>query len=140
MKHVISAGILIKWEDKVMLAHPTGHKWWKSYSIPKGHLEDGETTLEGALREFREETGIKVPLSIIKKKEYRLKPYKTGKKMKTVVFFIAEIKDLSELKLEKPKIPKKQLQLKEVDWCGFMTIEEAEKRIHPVMKDSLKYL
>ena len=44
-----------------MLAHPGGPFWAKrdegAWSIPKGLLEENEDPLEGAKREFREETG-----------------------------------------------------------------------------------
>lgn len=32
-------------------------------SLPKGHLEEGETPAQAALREIREETGISAPLT-----------------------------------------------------------------------------
>ncbi len=38
----------------LLLHYPAGH-----WDFPKGHVEEGETTQETALRELREETGIK---------------------------------------------------------------------------------
>lgn len=47
---------------EVLLAHPGGPYWVErhagAWSIPKGGLDRGETPLEAALREFREETGF----------------------------------------------------------------------------------
>jgi predicted NUDIX family NTP pyrophosphohydrolase len=46
-------------EVKFLLSHPGG-PYWKNkdeWSIPKGKVEEGETTLQGAFREFCEETG-----------------------------------------------------------------------------------
>jgi len=47
---------------EVLLAHPGGPYWAErhagAWSIPKGGLDRGETALEAAIREFREETGF----------------------------------------------------------------------------------
>lgn len=52
----LSCGIIIITEtNKVLLGHSTGNKFW---DIPKGRQDEGETFLETALRELREETGL----------------------------------------------------------------------------------
>lgn len=43
----------------VLVFHPKLHRWLQ----PGGHLEVGETTLEGSLREGEEETGLSLRLS-----------------------------------------------------------------------------
>ena len=49
---------------EVLLAHPGGPYWTRkdasAWSIPKGEYGDGEEPLAAALREFEEETGIKL--------------------------------------------------------------------------------
>jgi predicted NUDIX family NTP pyrophosphohydrolase len=54
---------------RVMLVHPGGPFWAGkddgAWSIPKGLPEQGETALETAQREFREETGFAVEGSFI---------------------------------------------------------------------------
>jgi predicted NUDIX family NTP pyrophosphohydrolase len=49
---------------EVLLAHPGGPYWRRkdvgAWSIPKGECHDGEEPLAAALREFEEETGIKL--------------------------------------------------------------------------------
>jgi 8-oxo-dGTP pyrophosphatase MutT (NUDIX family) len=42
---------------EVALIRPRGSKAW---SLPKGHLEEGEGAREAAIREVREETGLEV--------------------------------------------------------------------------------
>ena len=52
------AGILIKCKDKYMLCKRSSRR--KDWSIPKGHIQQGETPIEGALRELEEETSIQL--------------------------------------------------------------------------------
>jgi len=60
-----SAGLLLFRRStagcEVLLAHPGGPFWARkdegAWSIPKGELEEGEDPLDGAIREFAEETG-----------------------------------------------------------------------------------
>lgn len=57
-----TAGILLySDEGKVFLVHPYGMTGSNAWGIPKGHIEDGEHTLQAAKREFEEETNIKLP-------------------------------------------------------------------------------
>lgn len=60
-----SAGFIIidKKSKKVLAGHPTGRAFDYAFSfdIPKGHIEAGESPLEAAKRELKEETGIVLP-------------------------------------------------------------------------------
>lgn len=66
MRHKQSAGLLMfrrtNGGTEVLLAHPGGPYWADrhdgAWSIPKGGMDHGETPLEAAIREFREETGF----------------------------------------------------------------------------------
>lgn len=58
---MLYSGILVKSGDKVLLCKRCSkcslpNKW----SIPSGHVEEGESALEGGRREFYEETNIKI--------------------------------------------------------------------------------
>ena len=54
----VSCGTLIvNPAGQLLLCHVTGTAKW---DIPKGMQDDGETTLEAAMRELREEAGIVV--------------------------------------------------------------------------------
>ena len=44
-------------------------------------------------------------------------------------WFIVKIDDLSSIGLSGLVVPKRQLQLDEVDWAGFITLDEAKKRV-----------
>ena len=55
MIHTESAGgVVVNAEGRVLLVSQHGTSW----SLPKGHLEAGETPLEAARREIREESGV----------------------------------------------------------------------------------
>ena len=55
MIHTESAGgVVVNAEGRVLLVSQHGTSW----SLPKGHLEEGETPLEAAQREIHEETGV----------------------------------------------------------------------------------
>ena len=57
---VMVVGCIPQWEDKVLLCRrniePRKGKW----TLPAGYLENGETVMEGALRETWEEAGARV--------------------------------------------------------------------------------
>lgn len=66
----------------LLLKHNKGH-----WSFPKGHMEEGETERETALREIKEETGLDVKLD----DNYFYKITYSPKKdvLKDVIYFIA---------------------------------------------------
>lgn len=59
---VIVGGILRK-ENKLLLVQEAQEKCYGQWNFPAGHLDDGETIFEGAIREIFEETGCKVKLT-----------------------------------------------------------------------------
>jgi ADP-ribose pyrophosphatase YjhB (NUDIX family) len=55
------AGILLKYKNQCLLCKRTqGESLPGVWSVPGGHLEKGESIENGAIREFREETGIQI--------------------------------------------------------------------------------
>ncbi|HEX7313919.1 MAG TPA: NUDIX domain-containing protein [Pyrinomonadaceae bacterium] len=55
MMHTESAGgVVLDAEGRVLLVSQHGTSW----SLPKGHLEEGESPLEAARREIYEESGV----------------------------------------------------------------------------------
>ncbi len=78
----------------LLMRHPT--RW----DLPKGHLDDGETDLECALRELSEETGI-LPDDVAVDPQFRFtiqypvtykKRFDGREALKTVVIFLGELK------------------------------------------------
>lgn len=123
-----SAGLAIIYDNKILLGHSTGMGWYGSYGIPKGGLDKGESNLQAAIRETQEEVGITIPINLIGKEEHTF-TVTTNKYNKVVYYYIVQIDNLSQLNLKDLKIPKKQLQVAEIDWAGFLDYSEASKRV-----------
>lgn len=84
MKKEISCGTITFYKDKILLI-----KQNKGYvGFPKGHMEEGETEEETAVRETKEETNIDV--RVHKDKKYYINYVINGKINKDVIFFLAE--------------------------------------------------
>jgi ADP-ribose pyrophosphatase YjhB (NUDIX family) len=118
-----SAGLVIIQDNKILLEHPTNSAWFGTYSIPKGHIEESdEDILDAALRETREEIGIIIALKDIISGPHVINYQNKGNIYKQIHYYVVE-----------PSAPILKsdfnLQKAEVDWAGFLTKEEASKRI-----------
>jgi len=129
----LTAGLAVIQEGSILLVHPKGTKWYGTYSIPKGHVEEGESLLEAAIRETREETGITIDKNDLIDPEPKFVDYedKHGNLYKRVYYYVVN-----------PKIPIIKEAIKsddnEVDWSGFVLAEKAEARIFWRMKSILE--
>jgi 8-oxo-dGTP pyrophosphatase MutT (NUDIX family) len=88
MKHEKSCGAIVfrKHQDKpkfLLIQHRSGH-----WGFPKGHVEDGETEQQTAVREVYEETGLKIELLDGFREIIEYSP--AVNIWKTVVYFLAE--------------------------------------------------
>ena len=98
------AGVLVKNKNKVLLCKRAPKESMPGvWSIPSGHIEEGESPLDGALREFEEETNIKLPskLQLISFINRYKKDLKTKKGMVYVFYYDSEkelIPDLDKAK------------------------------------------
>ena len=50
--------VVVFWQGKVLLIHRQSEPFNGHYSVPGGHVEDGETYEQAAIRELKEETNI----------------------------------------------------------------------------------
>jgi bis(5'-nucleosidyl)-tetraphosphatase len=69
--------------ELLLIKHANGGHW----SFPKGHVESGETEVETAVREIKEETGIDVIIDTSFREVISYSPKKDTQK--DVIYFIA---------------------------------------------------
>lgn len=62
-----TAGLLVYHNDKILLVR---QRATLKYSIPKGEIKENESTLEAAIRETYEETGLLIPVQYIESHMY----------------------------------------------------------------------
>lgn len=99
-----SCGCIILKDDRVLLIGAKNNEGELFWSFPKGHQEDGETDIETAIRETKEEVGLDVEI-------INEKPIRTGHLVhggivyKEILLFIA--KPLTdEIKIQKDEVVK----------------------------------
>ena len=115
MKTEKSCGCIILKDNQVLLIGAKDDNGKLFWSFPKGHQENGETDIETAIRETKEETGLDVEISDIT-------PIKTGHFIhggtvyKNILLFIA-----------KPLSYELRLQEEEAEQAKWIQINEAEK-------------
>ncbi len=97
--------------EVLLLRHRAGH-----WDFPKGHVEEGESEEQTALREVKEESGLSVAIEEGFRGAVRYSPYPGCEK--EVVFFLAS-----------PLSGSLSLQQEEVSEGGWFTPEEALKTI-----------
>ena len=135
VKRVFSAGgivlrLAVLAQDKlsgsghveVLVTQHSKHKGW---DFPKGHLEVGETSEQAALREVREETGVKAEI-IEKVGATQYFYYEDGEKVfKTVTFFLMKFVEQGEATTAFEVSGTKWLPLDEVE--ARLTFEDTKE-------------
>ena len=96
MKKEKSCGAIIVKNGKVLLIHQTNDVW----CFPKGHVENGETEVETAIREVKEETNLDVEIDVSKR--YSINYLVKENVPKETVYFLAKpIGNINIIKQEK---------------------------------------
>ena len=130
MKTVSAGGIILR-EGKVVLVN----QYKSSWSLPKGHVEEGEKPLEAAKREILEECGL-TDLELVKE----LPPYQRSgrsslnkKEMKTIIMFLfhTKQKDLKPI----DKAISEAVWVKKEDAAAMLTRREDKEFFLRCMKD-----
>jgi ADP-ribose pyrophosphatase YjhB (NUDIX family) len=124
-------GVAIIYDNKILLVHPTNASWQKpTLGIPKGRVEEGEDLKDAALRELEEETGISLDSSQVSDEPLTVDYMKKdGSIDKEMVYFTCNIRDLTEIGMDKDRVKKENLQLEEVDWAGFLSPTDAYPKV-----------
>ena len=113
MKQEKSCGCIVLNDQKeILLVHHLKGHW----GFPKGHMEEGETEIETALREVKEETNIDVEIN--EKYRYTQNYCPQEDIQKEVVLFLAQSKNNAK--------KAQQEEVSEVKWFSF---EEALETI-----------
>lgn len=107
-------------------------KIYSSYDLPKGHVEDDESTIETALRETAEEAGITeldfkwgyVAAQVTNDKSRR---------KKQVTMFVASTEQDAKL-VKNPKTKKYEHHA-----IAWMTFDEAIKSVHPYLSPIISW-
>lgn len=104
MRKIKSCGVLIVQGDPIERFLLMVHR--DRLDLPKGHVDDGETDLECALRELEEETGIsssdiELDPDFQFQTQYIVRPKKFGKKecLKTLIIYLARLTRDVEIRL-----------------------------------------
>lgn len=116
-------------EYKFLLVYQTnGH-----YSFPKGHVEEGESEIETALREIKEETNLSVKIDDGFRYciEYLVEPKNV---MKDAVYFVATP--------QSDELHAQEGEISECIWCSYEEAYEKLKfdNIREVLKKTYNYI
>ena len=106
LKKEKSCGCIIIKNKKVLLVYEKNRNFW---GFPKGHMEDGETEIETALREVKEEVGLDVEID--KERRYTLNYVIRDEIDKTTVLYIAKAKSEETTMQEQ--------EIENIRWCSF---------------------
>ncbi|MFC1742322.1 NUDIX domain-containing protein [Nanoarchaeota archaeon] len=134
MKRETSCGGLVVNDGKVLILYS---RKFEGYSIPKGHIDEGERCVDCARREVMEETGLDIKRlgDFEKSITYRFEMFDT---LKTVILFLFEStgRDISPYELEVHEGPYDYL------WCDHAQAVKLAAYINsgPIILEGLKEL
>lgn len=140
MSKLISAGILLQYQDKFLIGHPTsGTGTTGSWGILKGKVDEGEQLITAAIREFEEESSIdlcdqKYELIVM---PYPFYYYQVNKKTVYVFWAIDEEGWTTQRKLSCPSMIE-GTNMPEIDDYKWATVDEAIKMVTESQKELFK--
>ena len=127
MKYEKSCGAVVFDGDKILVIQQAEGHW----GFPKGHVEEGETEVETAIREIKEETNVDVEID---EKFRYVETYSPKEGVeKDVVFFIAK-------KLGGENIAQEE-EVQNIVWVNWeeamelLTFESSKNVLRKVLKD-----
>ena len=127
MKYEKSCGAVIFEGDKVLVIQQVKGHW----GFPKGHVEDGETEVETAIREIKEETNLDVEIDETHRYIETYHPKEDVEK--DVVFFVAK-KIGGEIKVQEEEVTQTEW-LSPKDAIKRVTYESSKKIMSRVIED-----
>jgi mutator protein MutT len=135
-----SVGMAIIVGDKILLTHHPKDKEFKgTFSIPKGRQEQGETDIETAIREVKEEVGITIHPNQLK--SINKYDYITPNEGRKIVFFVVQFNFIQSIPMIRntgtDQLDLKNLQEEEVNYAKFIPIHRAYEFVDPDQKQIL---
>lgn len=122
------SGIMLIVDNKILLVKSNKNKnFIDQWSIPKGKIDDGETSLDCAIRELEEETGV-----IIRKENYDSKRiyYTKGDILKELVAYIVRLeKNELNVEVKNDKISNKNYNTEEIYKVKFFDLKRSYRKL-----------
>ena len=110
------------------------------WMVPGGGIEEGETAVETAVREMKEETNLDVEVGRMVWHVEEVDPSRPERGQRFVNFFLAKIVG-GELKMgADPEFDSKHQRIREVRFVSQEEMQELENVFPPQLKDELWYL
>ena len=113
----------------LLIKHINGRDW----SFPKGHMETGETEVETAVREIKEETSIDVMIDPTFRETVSYFPKRDTQK--TVVYFIARAKNFDYFPQEEEI---SEIRWVDIGYASSILTYENDKNIVSKAKTAIK--
>ena len=130
MEKVISCGVLVKCQDRYILGHASGQN---HFDIFKGRMDKGETYVQTAIRECREESGL-----IFYEDELKLLGLFDYTKNKNIVIYITKVNDFEFSRLQCTTFLESGKP--EMDFYATMDFDEMINKVGKSMSRLLKSL
>jgi len=138
-RRAVSSGLLLYRRNhgalEIFLAHPGGPFWAKrdngAWTIPKGVVDEGEQLIDGARREFREETGIEANGPYASLGSVKQKAGKTVHAWAWEGDADPSAIVSNTTKTEWPRGSGKWMTYPEVDRCAWFDVATARVKINP---------
>jgi 8-oxo-dGTP pyrophosphatase MutT (NUDIX family) len=142
----LSVGTIITDGQYILGCRPYGRKEAKySYDLPKGHLEEGETYIETAVRECKEETGFDLwPDHLVSLGNFQYIPTKDLYLFLVAVDFLPEhstLKCTSYFEVNGKSVPEvigyKNIPITELQWF-FRSLEPLVKKALEIFDNKIE--
>jgi len=127
-KKTVSAGVIVTDGIKLLLCHVTGGKHW---DLPKGKVDPGETELDAAVRELREETSLVVDPSSLQSLGTFV--YKKDKDLSLWLYRVDVMPDPAGLDCLSTFESGKGILKKEMDGFASVSWDKISKKVVPDM-------